>query len=121
MFRIKVIDHFSAAHQLIGYPGRCEGLHGHNWKVEVEAEGEKLDEIGMLVDFKELKNLLHGVLKEIDHQHLNALEPFRNPNPSAELIARYIYYQLKSIIPPFVYLVSVSVWESESSRASYYE
>ena len=121
MYRVKVIDRFSAAHQLEGYMGKCEGLHGHNWKVEVEVEGENLDEVGMLIDFRKMKELLRNVLEGLDHRMLNELEVFKEGNPSAELIAQYIYSQVKIDIPAEIFLVSVSVWESDDSQASYFE
>ena len=116
MYRLKVTDHFAAAHQLLGYEGKCEGLHGHNWKVEVNLEGENLDKIGLLIDFKVLKKMLKDLLEELDHKMLNELEPFQEINPSSELIARYIYNKLKKDIPGNVELTSVSVWESETAR-----
>ncbi|MDY6967992.1 MAG: 6-carboxytetrahydropterin synthase QueD [Spirochaetota bacterium] len=121
MFQVKVTDHFAAAHQLLGYEGKCEGLHGHNWKVEVCLEGENLDKIGMLIDFKVLKKMLKDVLEELDHKMLNELEPFQEINPSSELIARYIYKKLDKDITDNVDLKFVSVWESETSRATYYD
>ncbi len=121
MFRLKVFDHFSSAHFLNGYQGKCESLHGHNWKVEAEVEGENLDKIGMLIDFKILRELLKKVVKELDHRLLNDLEVFKNSNPSAELIARYIYKQFQGLLPDRVNLSSISVWESEGSQAVYFE
>ena len=121
MYRVKVTDHFAAAHQLFGYEGKCEGLHGHNWKVEVNLEGENLDKIGLLIDFKALKKMLKDVIEELDHKMLNELEPFQENNPTSELIARYIYNKLKKDIPGNVELASVSVWESETARATYFE
>ncbi len=121
MYRIKIHDRFSSAHYLDGYQGKCESLHGHNWKVEVELEGEILDDIGMLMDFKQLKELLRNILKDLDHCLLNELDAFKNINPSSELIARHIYLQVKGNIPSNVSIANVSVWESENSVASYFE
>lgn len=117
MFEIKVAGEFSAAHNLRGYRGRCEKLHGHNWKVEVVVAGKKPNKIGMLVDFKKLKFRLSRVLDKLDHEHLNRLNYFKKINPSCENIARYIYNNLKSQTPN---LKSVTVWESDNSSATYY-
>ncbi len=119
MFRLKVFDYFSSAHFLNGYQGKCESLHGHNWKVEAEIEGNNLDRIGMLIDFKILRELLNKVVKRLDHCLLNDLEPFKSSNPSAEIIAKYIYEELQYLLPEGIYVSSISVWESERSQAIY--
>lgn len=119
MYRLKIIEHFSSAHQLRGYQGECEELHGHNWKVEVEVEGRKLNSIGLLIDFKQLKQFTHTVLKELDHKFLNTIKEFKNTNPSSELIARYIYSEIKTKLPPQMSIVSITVWESEKACAAY--
>jgi len=119
MFRLKVFDHFSSAHFLSGYQGKCESMHGHNWRVEAEVEGENLDKIGMLIDFKILKGLLSSVTKGLDHCVLNDLEAFKNSNPSAELIAQYIYEQLQQLLPKEIHVSGISVWETEGSQAIY--
>jgi 6-pyruvoyltetrahydropterin/6-carboxytetrahydropterin synthase len=121
MYRLRVFDYFSSAHFLQGYQGKCESLHGHNWKVEAEVEGEKLDNLGMLLDFKILREILSGVLKKVDHCILNEIEEFKNSNPSAELIAKYIYKELKQLLPVSVDISAVSVWETERSQAIYTE
>jgi 6-pyruvoyltetrahydropterin/6-carboxytetrahydropterin synthase len=121
MYRLKVFDYFSSAHFLKGYQGKCESLHGHNWKVEAEVEGEKLDNIGILIDFKILKGHLSNVLKEMDHTLLNDIEEFKNTNPSAELIAKYVYKTLSRFLPKDVNVSAVSVWETERSQAIYSE
>jgi 6-pyruvoyltetrahydropterin/6-carboxytetrahydropterin synthase len=121
MYHLKVFDYFSSAHFLKGYQGKCESLHGHNWKVEAEVEGEKLDNLGMLIDFKILKEHLAEVLKEMDHTLLNNIEEFKNTNPSAELIAKYIYKNLGRLLPKGVNVSTVSVWETERSQAIYSE
>lgn len=121
MYRIKIYDRFASAHFLNGYKGECESLHGHNWKVEVEVQGEKLDDIGMLMDFKLLKSILHDILKNLDHRLLNDISPFRESNPSSEIIAGYIYGRVREKLPHGISIYSVSVWESENSVASYFE
>jgi 6-pyruvoyltetrahydropterin/6-carboxytetrahydropterin synthase len=121
MFRLRVYDYFSSAHFLNGYQGKCESLHGHNWKVEAEVEGRTLDKVGMLIDFKLLRELLKEILGELDHRLLNDLEVFKNSNPSAELIAKYVYDELQIKFPSEITVSSVSVWESERSQAIYSE
>jgi len=117
MFEIKVSGKFSAAHNLIGYHGKCEELHGHNWNVEVSVLGEQLNKTGMLMDFQELKSLLNKLLDKLDHKYLNRVRYFKKVNPTSENIARYIYNKLK---PQISNLNFVTVWESENSSASYY-
>ncbi len=121
MYRIAVFDYFSSAHQLKGYRGQCEEIHGHNWKVEVEIAGDQLDDIGLLVDFREVKNVLKKILDGLDHKMLNQVEPFDRTNPSSELIARHIYNRMKEQLSGDRKVYSVTVWESENSRAVYIE
>lgn len=122
MYKIKITLNFSAAHSLRGYKGKCESLHGHNWKVEVAVTSQKLDSLGMVIDFSELKKMLNEVLEELDHKHLNELEYFSEVNPSSEEIARYIFFKLKELIAKEKgKLEEVSVWETENSCASYSE
>ena len=121
MYRVAIHDYFSSAHQLKGYRGKCEGVHRHNWKVELEVAGDTLDDIGMLVDFRTIKNILKNVIDELDHRMLNEIEPFDTINPSSELLARHIYHKVRDALDAGVKLFSVTVWESENSRAVYYE
>lgn len=118
MFEVKVESHFSAAHHLLNYQGKCENPHGHNWKVEVYAQGEELDESGMLIDFTVLKSELNKVLDRLDHYDLNNLEEFKDISPSSENISKFIYLELKKIIPQ---ITKICVWETERARATYWE
>ena len=118
MYSIKVEAGFSAAHNLRGYKGKCEELHGHNWKVEVVVVSPFLDKIGMVMDFKELKSKVYAVLEKLDHTYLNKIPYFKKINPTSEHMAKYIFTSLKSKLPD---LKSVTVWESENSAATYYE
>lgn len=118
VYSIKIESYFSSAHSLRGYKGKCEDLHGHNWKIEVSLESAKLDKTGLLLDFHELKNKLNSVLEKLDHKYLNKLAYFKKINPTSENIAKFIYTSLK---PKVKYLKSVTVWESHNSSASYYE
>ena len=122
MYEILIKGDFSSAHNLRGYKGKCEALHGHSWKVEARFEKESLNNIGISVDFVILKARLKDILKKLDHTCLNKLDIFKKQNPSAENIARSIYQKLKnSVKEKGLSLKSVSVWESESSCATYYE
>jgi len=122
MYEILIKSHFSGAHNLRGYRGKCEELHGHNWKVEARFEKDNLNKIGIAVDFKILKSKLNTILKELDHAYLNKTRAFKRENPSAENIARYIFKGLEgSIKKEYISLKSVSVWESDTSCATYHE
>jgi 6-pyruvoyltetrahydropterin/6-carboxytetrahydropterin synthase len=116
-----VTGRFAAAHSLRNFQGRCEALHGHNWRVEVVVRGSALDEAGLVMDFGELKRLMNAALDELDHQHLNEVPPFDRDNPSSELIARHIYRRVAAGLPEGVAMARVSAWESEDSRATYLE
>ena len=118
MYSVKVELFFSSAHNLRGYKGKCEDLHGHNWKVELVASSERLAKTGMLLDFKYMKTCLNQVLDKLDHKYLNNTPYFKKINPTSENIARYIYGALKSKIKS---IKSVTVWENHSSSATYEE
>ncbi len=122
MFEIMVEDYFSAAHRLREYKGKCEELHGHNWKVEVSVEGRSLNPTGMVLDFKELKDKLKNVLQKLDHRYLNEVAPFDKINPTSENVACYIYGELKkNLNDAGIKLSKVTVWEAEKSGATYME
>ncbi len=122
MYRVVAQAFFSSAHCLRGYEGPCEALHGHNWKVTVSVQSETLDELGMVIDFKILKQELNKIIDRLDHTYLNELVPFDTVNPSSENMARYIFQELKKTIDDDRKRVSeVSVWESEGSMATYAE
>jgi 6-pyruvoyltetrahydropterin/6-carboxytetrahydropterin synthase len=86
MFEVSVEETFAAGHALRGYRGKCENVHGHNYKVEVQVVGAELDAIGLLVDFAEVKRLIRGIVERLDHQFINDLAPFDIVNPSAASI-----------------------------------
>ncbi len=120
MYELKVVTQFSAAHSLRNFHGKCEDLHGHNWKVEIYVVSEELDQAEIVMDFGELKDMAKEVLSGLDHKHLNELEFFQAHNPSSENIARFIYEGLVPIIDrPAVSVSRVSAWESDTSRATY--
>jgi len=122
MFTLAIEDNFSSAHQLRAYQGKCENLHGHNWKIILKVKGEKLNNIGLLIDFKDLKQILKKILNNLDHQNINTIYPFDKLNPSSENIAKYIFEQVEKIILqtfPEIEVDSVTVWESNTSRCTY--
>jgi len=120
MYELKVIGHFAAAHNLRDFYGKCENLHGHNWKVEVYVTAEELDQPGLVMDFGVIKKNLAEVLDMLDHKYLNELEFFKETRPPSENIARYIFENLApKISRGSARLARVSAWESETARASY--
>ena len=122
MFDLTIESQFSAAHQLREYKGKCENLHGHNWRVQVTVSSDKLNDIGMVIDFHELKAMANEVIHSLDHSFLNDVFPFTEINPSSENIAKWIFESLKKKLGSEpCNLSSVTVWENESSSATFYE
>lgn len=121
MYEVTVICDFSAAHRLRDYKGKCENLHGHNWKVEVSVGAEGIDSLGMVMDFKTLKDEVRGFLEGLDHRYLNEIQPFDRTNPSSENLARFIFEGLsKRINRKDLRVKRVKVWESDDACATYY-
>lgn len=121
MFDIFIKTHFSGGHHLRNYPGNCEKPHGHNWKVKVTVRVSELDELGMGIDFKILKQKVNTVVDELDHCDLNEHPAFQHCNPSSEHIARFLFEQLKErLASERSQLYSVQVRETDSSGVSYY-
>jgi 6-pyruvoyltetrahydropterin/6-carboxytetrahydropterin synthase len=118
VYSLKVESNFSSAHNLRQYKGKCESLHGHNWKIEAIAESENLDKTGMVMDFKLIKSELNIILEKLDHKYLNKIKPFEKINPTSENIARFIYESLKKKVAG---IKSITVWENPTSSATYYE
>jgi len=122
MYEVSVDESFAAAHNLRDYHGKCEDLHGHNYKVRVMLEGKELDSTGLLYDFVHLKRVIQDVIRSLDHKYLNELAPFDKLNPSAENIARHIYDETSKQLPKSLNAVRVSgvtVWETDTSAATY--
>ncbi|MBN2712735.1 MAG: 6-carboxytetrahydropterin synthase QueD [Planctomycetes bacterium] len=119
MYRLEVESHFAAAHQLQYYKGKCEKLHGHNWRVRITVEGEELDKIGLLVDFGDLKKMINETTEKLDHGFLNELPPFNEINPTSENLARFIAEDIEKKLPGHVSVAAVTVWESEKCSATY--
>ncbi len=122
-WRLRVSSDFSSSHQLRHYEGKCENMHGHNFSVEVDVVGERLDpKLGLLMDFKEFKRQLKIVTDELDHKHLNNLPAFAEQNPSSELLAQYVFRRMRDLLSDYpVRLAQVMVSEKDSSRAYYSE
>lgn len=119
-FEVMIERNFSSAHQLRGYKGKCENLHGHNYKIEIYARGRELDEIGLLVDFGALKEAADEVVQYLDHRNINELPPFDLLNPSAENLARYILERVASRINDGrVQVYKVRCFETPTSVATY--
>lgn len=117
MYRVKVMKEFSSAHNLRGYQGNCENLHGHNWKVQAVLYSEKLDDIGMLVDFKVFKKALGDIMDDLDHKYLNEHDAFVTVNPTSENLAYYIFNELEKSFPSMV--EAVIVWENDNACAEF--
>lgn len=121
MFELTIQTHFDAAHYLTGYPGECARLHGHTYLVEITIAGKELNEIGLVYDFKDLKEKTSQIVSRFDHRYLNEIPPFDKTTPTAENLARYIFDELKKVIPPKIRIKEVSVWESPTAKLSYSE
>ena len=122
MFEVSVEQTFAAGHALRNYKGKCENVHGHNFKVRVTLEGGRLDSTGLLVDFLDVKQSMGEVIARLDHVFLNDVAPFDVRNPSAENIAEYFYEELTRRLaenPVPVQISEVRVWETEIQRAAY--
>lgn len=120
MYEVEIIQSFSAAHRLREYNGKCENLHGHNYRVHVTARAPSPGKGGMVIDFGELKKATAGILDVLDHSYLNDCAPFDTLEPSAENIAAHIFNKVaEDLGDSGQMLYSVSVWESDTSRATY--
>jgi 6-pyruvoyltetrahydropterin/6-carboxytetrahydropterin synthase len=121
-YTLRVVTEFAAAHTLRGYPGSCGRLHGHNWKLEVEILARRLDEIGMGVDFREIRRTAREVTDALDHRYLNEIAPFDEVNPTAENLAAYCYREIGARLErPAVTVRAVTVWENDRACVRYTE
>ena len=120
LYTLKIVTDFAAAHTLKDYPGACSRMHGHNWKVEVEVQATRLDDVGMGIDFKLIKQATRKVTDELDHYYLNDIPPFDRVNPTAENIASYIYQAVSELINnDRVKVSAVTLWETERACVRY--
>ncbi|HZQ19843.1 MAG TPA: 6-carboxytetrahydropterin synthase QueD [Terriglobales bacterium] len=125
MFEVTVEDSFAAGHYLRNYKGKCENPHGHNYKVRVTLAGKELDAAGLLLDFKDLREVIRPVIDRLDHQMINDVDPFKQLNPSAENLAKYFFDEtnlgLKKSTNGRVHVKDVTVFETDSTTAKYGE
>jgi len=125
MYEVTVEAGFSSGHYLRNYHGKCENPHGHNYKVRVTLAGKELDSTGLLLDFKLLKNILRPTIDSLDHKMLNDIDPFIELNPSAENLSRYFFdqthQQLTTLTEGRVGVKECTIWETDSTTATYYE
>ena len=120
MFRLKVREHFDAAHYIKDYKGKCSREHGHRWEVGAVLEGDELNSMNMLIDFAKVKDILGGLIDtSLDHYQLN--DSIGEANVTAEFLAQWLYRQLKDLFEPEVQLVSITVWESPDCCVEYSE
>ena len=125
MYEVTVEDSFAAGHYLRNYRGKCENPHGHNYKVRVTLAGEQLDKAGLLIDFKDLREVMKQVIDRLDHRMINDLEPFTVVNPSAENLAKYFFDEangrLRSSTNGRVGVKMVTIFETDTTTATYSE
>jgi 6-pyruvoyltetrahydropterin/6-carboxytetrahydropterin synthase len=123
MFQVSVDETFSSGHALRGYRGKCENVHGHNYKARVVLEGPSLDSIGLLLDFTHLKRVIREIVAGVDHKFLNDQAPFDEINPSAENVAKYFYEEISRQLPAMpegARLARVTIWETDTTSATYW-
>ncbi len=119
MFEVSVEETFAAGHSLRNYRGKCENVHGHNYRVQIVVEGEDLNSIGLLVDFADVKRAVRAIVARLDHQFINDIPPFDALNPSAENMARYFYDEVSGALPPGPRVREVKIWETDITSATY--
>jgi 6-pyruvoyltetrahydropterin/6-carboxytetrahydropterin synthase len=124
MFEVTVEETFAAGHALRNYHGKCEHVHGHNYKIRAALEGERLDVAGLLIDFHDVKRVLSEIIERVDHRFLNDIPPFDTLNPSAENMARWFYEELakglaEALRATGARLMEVRIWETDTSIAAY--
>jgi 6-pyruvoyltetrahydropterin/6-carboxytetrahydropterin synthase len=119
-YTLKIVTDFASAHTLRDYPGACSRMHGHNWKVEAEVTATRLDDIGMGIDFKDIKRATKDIAAQLDHRYLNDVPPFTDINPTAENIAAYFYAELSHALNSnHIHVSSVTLWETERACVRY--
>ncbi len=122
VYTLKVLTDFGSAHSLRDYPGDCARLHGHNWKVEVEVVARSLNELGIAIDFKTVKQVARDICGELDHRYLNEIPPFDNINPTAENIAAYLYGRIgEKINSEHAQIDAITLWETDNACVRYTE
>lgn len=119
MYYLSIDTSFSAAHFLRGYEGNCSLIHGHNWKIRVTIKTTRLDEVGMGLDFKDIKDLSWQVCGKYDHQCINDIEPFNELNPTAENLAKFFFDEIGKLLPDQIEMHKISLWETENYLVEY--
>ena len=122
MYTLTIEETFASAHQLRGYKGKCENMHGHTWKAELSVTGDELNDIGLLIDFQDIKAVLREITSLLDHSNINEIPPFDTINPSSENLAKFFYEEAEKrfkIKAPQIRICSATVWESATSRCTY--
>src|SRR3984957_4719206 len=121
MFEVAVDQTFAAGHALRNYKGKCENVHGHNFRGQVVIEGDRLDDTGLLVDFIDVKQTMRGIIDRLDHVFLNDIAPFDIKNPSAENIAEYFHQEMSNALtsPVPIRIREIKVWETDIQSATY--
>lgn len=121
MYRLQIETSISAAHHLNDYKGNCALMHGHNWKIEVLVKSDQVDSVGMVIDFKALKEISWKVVGRYDHQVLNTITPFDKQNPTAENISKHFFKEIAKRLPKDVKMDRVRLWETDSYAIEYFE
>ncbi|MBD3223602.1 MAG: 6-carboxytetrahydropterin synthase QueD [Caldithrix sp.] len=121
MYTLSIETSIAGAHYLNDYQGACARLHGHNWKIKVEVSSGILDDIGMVIDFKDLKDIADSVIMPFDHQTFNDISPFDQMNPTAENLARYFFREIGRRLPQHVHMSKIYLWETEKYLVEYTE
>lgn len=122
VYEIYVKDHFAAAHALRGYDGNCSRIHGHNWIVEAYIQCTKLNQLGMGIDFRDVKEVVKDVLSKLDHTHLNEVAEFGSINPTSENLSKFIYKELsRRLNTDYIKVTKIMVFESPGCGSSYQE
>lgn len=122
MYQLTIKDKIDSAHKLIGYHGKCANIHGHTWWIEITVIGTELNPLGILMDFKDIKQLIiPRTIQRFDHQLLNDHKPFDKINPTAENLSKYVFEDIESsmLLPRNIKLKSVTIWESEKASCKY--
>ena len=121
MYRLQIQTSISAAHFLQEYDGNCSVLHGHNWKIEVIVKSDQVDKVGMVIDFKDLKEITWQVAGNYDHRVFNEVPPFNTQNPTAENISRHFYREISKRLPVGVNMDRIRLWETDNYAIEYSE
>jgi 6-pyruvoyltetrahydropterin/6-carboxytetrahydropterin synthase len=121
MYFLAIDLNLAGAHQLRNYPGACSLLHGHNWKLKVEVRSERLNELGMVIDFKDLSDICWQAVGAFDHRFFNEIPPFDVLNPTAENLARFFYQEIGRLLPAGVAMHDLYLWETEKYQVRFRE